>query len=59
MEFICVQFNYFLNPLVADVSFGLSISGDPGEVSLSSATILNADWNKPFNNQITTGLDDT
>ena len=40
----------------------MSISGDPGEVSLSasSVTILNADWNKPFNNQITiTGLDDT
>ena len=58
-----VQFNLLSQPFGgADVSFGLSISGDPGEVSLSasSVTILNADWNKPFNNQITiTGLDDT
>ena len=57
-----VQFNLLSQPSGgADVSFGLSISGDPEEVSLSasSVTILNADWNKPFNNQITiTGLDD-
>ena len=37
------------------------ISGDQDEVSLSSneMTILNQDWNKPFNNQITiSGIDD-
>ena len=57
-----VQFNLLSQPFGgADVNFGLSVSGDPGEVSLSasSVTILNADWNKPFNNQITiTGQDD-
>ena len=45
----------------ADVTFGLTILGDPDEVTLSSnsMTILNANWNKPFNNQVTlTGLDD-
>ena len=57
-----VEFNLLSQPFGgADVNFGLSVSGDPGEVSLSasSVTILNADWNKPFNNQITiTGKDD-
>ena len=58
-----VQFNLLSQPSGgADVSFGLAILGDAGEVSLSasSITIANADWNKPFNNQITiTGQDDT
>ena len=43
------------------MNFSLQISGDQDEVSLSSTeiTILNEDWNKPFNNQITiSGLDD-
>ena len=57
-----VQFNLLSQPSVgSDVSFGLVISGDASEVSLSTSTmtIANADWNKPFNNQITiTGLDD-
>ena len=57
-----VEFNLLSQPFGgADVNFGLSVSGDQGEVSLSasSVTILNADWNKPFNNQITiTGKDD-
>ena len=57
-----VQFNLLSQPSVgSDVSFGLAISGDAAEVSLSTTTmtIANADWNKPFNNQITiTGLDD-
>ena len=58
-----VQFNLLSQPAGgADVSFGLAVLGDAAEVSLSSTsmTIANADWNKPFNNQITlTGLDDT
>ena len=57
-----VEFNLLSQPSVgSDVSFGLVISGDAGEASLStsSITIANADWNKPFNNQVTiTGLDD-
>ena len=52
----------FLRPLDGgSVNFSLQISGDQDEVSLSSTemTILNEDWNKPFNNQITiSGLDD-
>ena len=58
-----VQFNLLSQPSFgSDVSFGLVISGDAAEVSLSttSITIANADWNKPFNNQITiTGIDDS
>ena len=57
-----VQFNLLSQPFGgADVTFGLGVLGDALEVSLSanSMTIPNADWNKPFNNQITlTGLDD-
>ena len=57
-----VQFNLLSQPSGgADVSFGLAILGDADEVSLSASTMIiaNADWNKPFNNQITlTGLDD-
>ena len=56
-----VQFNLLSNQLEASVNFSLQISGDQDEVSLSSTeiTILNEDWNKPFNNQITiSGLDD-
>ena len=57
-----VQFNLLSRPLNGgSVNFSLHISGDQDEVSLSSndITILNDDWNKPFNNQITiTGIDD-
>jgi hypothetical protein len=57
-----VQFNLLSQPFAgADVTFGLGILGDVSEASLSvtSMTIANANWNKPFNNQITlTGLDD-
>ena len=57
-----VQFNLLSRPLDGgSVNFSLQISGDQDEVSLSSTeiTILNEDWNKPFNNQITiSGLDD-
>jgi gliding motility-associated-like protein len=57
-----VQFNLLSRPFGGgDVSFGLTILGDIDEASLSttSITILNDDWNKPFNNQVTlTGLDD-
>ena len=57
-----VQFNLLSRPLNGgSVNFSLQISGDQDEVSLSSnnITILNDDWNKPFNNQITiTGIDD-
>ena len=57
-----VQFNLLSQPFGgADVTFGLGILGDVSEASLSatSMTIANANWNKPFNNQITlTGLDD-
>lgn len=61
--FFVVQFHLLSQPFGgADVSFGLSVLGDSAEVSLSttSLTILNSDWNKPFNNQIIlTGLDDS
>lgn len=57
-----VQFNLLSQPFGGgDVHFGLDLLGDPGEASLSttSMTILNANWNKPFNNEvIITGLDD-
>ena len=57
-----VQFNLLSRPLDGgSVNFSLQISGDQDEVSLSSTeiTILNENWNKPFNNQITiSGLDD-
>ena len=57
-----VQFNLLSQPIGgASVNFSLQISGDQDEVSLSSneMTILNQDWNKPFNNQITiSGIDD-
>ena len=46
----------------ADVTIPLTISGDLGEVSLSttSITILNANWNNPtLNRVIITGLDDS
>ena len=57
-----VQFNLLSQPLDgASVNFSLQISGDQGEVALSTneITIQNEDWNKPFNNQVTiSGLED-
>ena len=60
---LIVEFNLTTLPLLsADVTIPLSISGDLGEVSLStsSITILNANWNNPaLNRVIITGLDDS